>query len=482
MTWTDAVGQAELVRTGEVSPTELVDAAIARIEAVDPQVHAVVSERFEAARAEAAGPLPDGPFRGVPFLLKNLTVEVAGYPLDDGMRFLADARLPQHRHRSARATVPRRRARHARAHQHARARPAADDRAGGARPDPQPVGARPHPRWIERRLGRRGRGRHGRDGARQRRGRLHPHPGVVLRSRRAQADPRAACRAAGPATRSSTSWSARAWSPARSATPRRCSTSSAQPRAVGPTRAPAPVRPFAQEVGAIPARCASGCSPTTPPAGPWTRSAWRRSSRPRGCSRDSATRSSRRSPPAGPTPRRCCGSARCGWRRPRRASTTGPRWSADRSPRTTSSRSRGPSPRWATRSPVPTSCSRRAGRSPTPSATRRGGVPSPTDPGPGFDLLLTPTVAEPPVPHGTFPSTRAEPLTGFIRAGAFVPFTTPVEHLGPARDLAAAALDPDGRPVGVQLVAAFGREDVLIAVAAQLEAAAPWADRRPPLA
>jgi amidase len=108
--------------------------------------------------------------------------------------------------------------------------------------------------------------------------------------------------------------------------------------------------------------------------------------------------------------------------------------------------------------------------------------PSPTDSGPGFDLLLTPTVAEPPVPHGTFPSTRTEPLTGFIRAGAFVPFTTQSNISGQPAISLPLHWTPDGRPVGVQLVAAFGREDVLIGVAAQLEAAAPWADRRPPLA
>ncbi|MET0913611.1 MAG: amidase, partial [Acidimicrobiales bacterium] len=64
----DAVAQAALVRSGEVSPLELVDAAIGRIEALNPQLNAVIHERFERARDEAASPdLPDGPFRGVPF-------------------------------------------------------------------------------------------------------------------------------------------------------------------------------------------------------------------------------------------------------------------------------------------------------------------------------------------------------------------------------------------------------------------------------
>ena len=76
----DATAQAALVRDGKVSPLELVDAAIDRIEKVNPEINAVIHERFEDARAEAAGPLPDGPFRGVPFLLKDLGVTMAGDP------------------------------------------------------------------------------------------------------------------------------------------------------------------------------------------------------------------------------------------------------------------------------------------------------------------------------------------------------------------------------------------------------------------
>lgn len=84
----DACGQAELVRTGQVSPRELVDAAIARIETVNPRLNAVIHERFDKARAEADGPLPDGPFRGVPFLLKDLGVHSAGDPFHAGSAFL----------------------------------------------------------------------------------------------------------------------------------------------------------------------------------------------------------------------------------------------------------------------------------------------------------------------------------------------------------------------------------------------------------
>jgi amidase len=78
LTWLDATAQADLVRRGEVTAAELADAAIGRIEAVNPQLDAVIRTRFERARAEAAGRLPDGPFRGVPILFKDLGCTVAG--------------------------------------------------------------------------------------------------------------------------------------------------------------------------------------------------------------------------------------------------------------------------------------------------------------------------------------------------------------------------------------------------------------------
>src|SRR4051812_32277373 len=84
----DALGQADLVRKGQVTPKELVEAAIARIEARNPVINAVIHERFEAARREAAGQLPDGPFRGVPFLVKDAVCAMAGEPLHAGMAFL----------------------------------------------------------------------------------------------------------------------------------------------------------------------------------------------------------------------------------------------------------------------------------------------------------------------------------------------------------------------------------------------------------
>jgi amidase len=96
-TWLDATAQADLVRRGEVSPRELTEAAIARIEAVNPKLDAVIRTRFDAARQEAEGaarPLPDGPFRGVPILFKDLGNMVAGEPMAFGLGPLRDLAFP----------------------------------------------------------------------------------------------------------------------------------------------------------------------------------------------------------------------------------------------------------------------------------------------------------------------------------------------------------------------------------------------------
>src|SRR5215472_7941577 len=94
MTWLDATAQADLVRRGEVSPKDLVEAAITRIEAVNPRLDAVIRTRLDQARAQAAGTLPDGPFRGVPILLKDLGCFVAGEVTAGGLGPLRDLPWP----------------------------------------------------------------------------------------------------------------------------------------------------------------------------------------------------------------------------------------------------------------------------------------------------------------------------------------------------------------------------------------------------
>jgi amidase len=84
----DATAQADLVRTGEASALELVDAAIARIEALDPAINAVVVRSFEQARQQASGRLVSGPFSGVPYLIKDLD-DLTGVRTSHGSRLHA---------------------------------------------------------------------------------------------------------------------------------------------------------------------------------------------------------------------------------------------------------------------------------------------------------------------------------------------------------------------------------------------------------
>ncbi len=91
LAWLDATALAQLIRAGELSPLESVDGAIARIEALNPRLNAVITPLFEQARRQAVSPdLPAGPFLGVPLLLKDYLCQTAGDPYYEGMGFLRD--------------------------------------------------------------------------------------------------------------------------------------------------------------------------------------------------------------------------------------------------------------------------------------------------------------------------------------------------------------------------------------------------------
>jgi len=87
----DAVAQAELVKKGEISALELVDAAIARAEALDPKLGAIATPLFDEARKTARSGRLDGPFAGVPMVVKDLGASVAGVPHTECSRLLAGA-------------------------------------------------------------------------------------------------------------------------------------------------------------------------------------------------------------------------------------------------------------------------------------------------------------------------------------------------------------------------------------------------------
>ena len=99
----------------------------------------------------------------------------------------------------------------------------------------------------------------------------------------------------------------------------------------------------------------------------------------------------------------------------------------------------------------------------------------------GFDLLLTPTMAVPPPPLGSFEHPPEQPLLPIAVATPMAIFTSGLNMTGQPAVSLPLHVNDDGLPIGSQLVAPYGREDVLLRVAAQLEQAAPWAGRRPPV-
>jgi amidase len=97
----------------------------------------------------------------------------------------------------------------------------------------------------------------------------------------------------------------------------------------------------------------------------------------------------------------------------------------------------------------------------------------------GWDLLLTPTLSAPPLPVGSMPNNPERPMTPLMTAGAWVAFTSQFNISGQPAISLPLHRTAEGLPVGMQLAAAYGREDVLIRVASQLEQAAPWAHLTP---
>ena len=97
----------------------------------------------------------------------------------------------------------------------------------------------------------------------------------------------------------------------------------------------------------------------------------------------------------------------------------------------------------------------------------------------GWDLLVTPTLSEPALEVGAIVNDPSRPMAPLARAGQWVTFTGQFNQSGQPAISLPLHRTPEGLPVGIQLVAAYGREDVLIRVSSQLEAAAPWAHLTP---
>jgi amidase len=95
------------------------------------------------------------------------------------------------------------------------------------------------------------------------------------------------------------------------------------------------------------------------------------------------------------------------------------------------------------------------------------------------DIWLSPTLAQPPVPLGTFAPAPDDPMQAFWRAFDFTPFTAMFNLTGQPAASVPLHWNAAGLPIGVHIAGHFGAEATLLQLAAQLEQARPWAQRRP---
>jgi amidase len=471
----DATAQAELVRNGDASPTELVEAAIARVEQVNPELNAVIHELFEEGRAEAESPdLPDGPFKGVPFLFKDLGAAYAGQPFHLGMRALKEAnfRAPMdsylaERFRAAgfvvigKTNVPEL----------------------GILPTTEPVayGASHNPWDTDRSPG----GSSGGSGAAVASGMVpaaHANDGggsiripasinglVGLKPTRQRISE-------GPLVGDNMSGLTVELALTHTVRDTAAILDAVQGSAPGdPYVAPAPARPYMDEIGVEPTlRIGFAEQPPVPglESHPECVAAVR-------AARDLLVELGHEVEESSPLSADMAEALNL-------EDTFLTRWAAgqaatldifgtllnreltadDVEPLTWALAEEGRS-RSAGRYLSDTGLHQTVGRA------IAGWHES------GFDLMLTPTVAEPPVPLGTYDQSVPDPLDAFRRAVPMGAFTAVFNATGQPAISLPLHWTEDGLPIGIQLVAPFGREDLLIQVAAQLEQAQPWADRRP---
>jgi amidase len=477
-TWLDATAQAELVRSGQASPAELIDDAIERIERVNPQVDAVIRDRFDDARKEAAGELPDGPFRGVPMLLKDLGCHVAGERTDYGTSYLRDAdlRWPTDSHLAARfraagfvflgrtnvpefgTTITTEPAAHRPTRNPWNPAHSAGGSSGGSA---AAVAAGMVPVA------------HASDGGGSIRIPSSECALVGLKPTRARVSH-------GPDV--GESWAGATTDGVVGRTVRDAAAvldviSGAMPG--DPYVAPPLPRPLAQEVGAPVGRLRVGLLDAGRgegyPDDPECRAAVERTGQlleQLGCTVEPGT-------PDGMFDGQFMRSFGVTIAADIALELAAHERLLDRPVRDDELELRNAA--YRAMGQRLSSADYLAARAWLGSWTRRmAGFWTPGEQGGrGFDLLVTPTVGAPPPELGWFAA--AGPEQEGRRIGAFMPYTAQFNVTGQPAVSLPLHWTEDGLPVGVQLVAAFGREDVLVRVAAALEQAAPWADRRPPV-
>jgi len=481
----DATAQAELVASGEITPLDLVDAAISRIEALNPSLNAVIHERFEQARADAASSsLPRGPFCGVPMVLKDLDGVSIGDPYYAGTRGVrARGYIATHdsyltaKFRAAGFVIVGR----------------TNTPELGLLPttEPQSYGPTRNP-WNN---GHSTGGSSGGSAAAVASGMVPVgHAGDGGGSIRI---PASECGLVGlKPTRGRNSLgpeAGEAWGGlvARLAVTRTVRDTAGVLDAVqgampgDPYHAPRPARPFLSEVGADPGRLRIGytidCPDPAVPVHPECAVAVEHAAQMLG-------EAGHLVDAAHPTVWDEAGTvsaftthfinAFAAWTAAEVASlgamSGGPLSEDDLEPNT-----------WAVAQmgAAVTAVQYLDAMAEVSRFTRRLAEFWAIDESTagGYDLLLTPTIPEPPPALGQFDAQPDNPLNGLFRAAAIVPFTAPFNATGQPAISLPVHWTPEGLPVGVQLVAAPNREDLLLRVAAQLEAGTGWCERRPPV-
>jgi amidase len=471
----DATEQAQLVRDGEASPSELLEDAIARVEAVDPQLNAVIHPLFDQAREAAAGELPDGPFRGVPFLVKDLSCYMADAPVHEGMGALKaaghrsdhDMWLAQRFRRAGFVIFGRTNAPEL-----------------GILPTTEPLayGATHNPWDLERSPGGSSGGSaaavaaglvaaaHANDGG----GSIRipaSHCGLVgLKPSRARVSlaPDFGDVMGGLVAELAVTRSVRDAAGILDAVH--------GPAPGDPYYAPPPARPYLEEIDADPGRLRVGLM-TTPPGGQFA-------AHPECIAAGESAASLLEElghhvvhahPAELDDPEQVANFlvrwfAGIDWNLKYWGAVLGRELTAqDVEPCT-----------WALAEQSRANSGgdllraiEHAQRSSRRIAAWWGDG--------GFDVLLTPTCAEPPPRLGEFDAPPENPLAPVMRAIPFATFTAGFNTTGQPAISLPLHQTPDGLPVGIQLAAAYGREDLLVRLAAQVERARPWADRTPPV-
>jgi len=470
----DATAQAELVQRRAVSPRELVDAAIARLERLDPTLNAVIHPALEQARDAATAPdLPDGPFRGVPFLMKDIGGAEAGRPYCCGMRFLRNAGWvePEDSFLTRRFKA---------AGLISLGRTNTPELALLPTTEPDAFGATRNPWNPDHSAGGSSGGAaaavaagivpaaHASDGGGSIRGPASMCALVGLKPTRGRNSfgPGLGERWSGLSVEFVVTRSVRDTAALLDAT------AGAMPG--DPYVAPPPARPFATAVAMPPLSLRVGVlrgAPRAVETHPECLAAVDRAAR---LLADLGHHVEEAHPAALDEPEHvmtyvtivAVNTARAveAWthkvgRAPEPDELEPLTWALAERGRAAS----------ATELLATVEAVHGFGRR---LATWWEG---------GFDLLITPTQAAPPPPIGFIRSTKDDPLLAFMRSAPYGACTLPFNMSGQPAISLPLHWTPEGLPIGVQLVGPFAGEDLLLGVAAQLEAAAPWAARRPPL-